>query len=825
MATFLATQDNAEWGLCPNEPATVQHEPGRYPQSNNTDQTPISIAPDLETTLQHGNVGSNTKPPHKKDFKSITQSLFDTASMKLLRPINVAEELSEWKEAAEAGDDRDDAVETDNRKSDDESRVGEFSQLGIMSCEKNTEVAELRPVKDVLRWRGADMKSFTPGLWHINNNRFGAILNIQDPALIDSGSQSTTEFGRTHGGIDTEFPQYKLAHDPQGSRSEFTKTSSSFSKNGHDNPVAKSCPIMPVVANSRLITPLQTLSRFTVKNLKALSTAFEIFSPNAHDKQKPLCTFGRKVSHFRLDSLVNGNATRREREIAFVSQSIIFVLSSSDSLLKSFRDPVPENPMYECDFLEVIHAFTPLLKVHFLERCLFSSLLHSASKLYQPKYDSSRNATPNRSLGSEAIELNAGCWKSTPGEKALNDEEAIHIAKIALAALIARVPEGTRDRTNTWLSFRKAHAMGRAVYQDLELELMDIFDDELSIEVMTILVRALVDRYEASEITRLRETQFTNGENFEGSPENILEKLLHGILYPNPFDGVTNVVKRHEISRYHAEILLVWLRSMILKGWDGKAWIHNSGTVGCALEFMSYLCMSSFPMTFTNRLSPIIFHPVEVSCSLGIDPASFETPFLFRQFKLEEMTTERLFPVRAPPSTTHLLDFRFLFSREMLVSYFRAANFAEMTKKVQDSRVVEDSTKVLAFAHKIANDPVIIIARNKFLVLRLRRENILTDFMNQLWRRERRELLKPLRVHLDVDEQEGEEGVDQGGVQHEFMRLVTSELMKPDYGIPIYNYPGNSQRLMFILFRPFHYGRPNPNVMVSAIFPPTSVQI
>ena len=67
-----------------------------------------------------------------------------------------------------------------------------------------------------------------------------------------------------------------------------------------------------------------------------------------------------------------------------------------------------------------------------------------------------------------------------------------------------------------------------------------------------------------------------------------------------------------------------------------------------------------------------------------------------------------------------------------------------------------------------------------YFVLKVSRSNMTTDALNQIWRRERREMLKPLRVLLGADE--GEEGEDHGGVQQEFFRVVMGEALKEDYG-------------------------------------------
>lgn len=69
---------------------------------------------------------------------------------------------------------------------------------------------------------------------------------------------------------------------------------------------------------------------------------------------------------------------------------------------------------------------------------------------------------------------------------------------------------------------------------------------------------------------------------------------------------------------------------------------------------------------------------------------------------------------------------------------------------------------------------------NTFLVLEIRRKSVLTDALNQLWRRERDDLVKPLKVRMGMDE--GEEGIDHGGVQQEFFRVAIREALQVDYG-------------------------------------------
>jgi hypothetical protein len=65
-----------------------------------------------------------------------------------------------------------------------------------------------------------------------------------------------------------------------------------------------------------------------------------------------------------------------------------------------------------------------------------------------------------------------------------------------------------------------------------------------------------------------------------------------------------------------------------------------------------------------------------------------------------------------------------------------------------------------------------------YLILRVRRSHIIQDTMGQLARLSPAALKKPLKVVF-----EGEEGIDEGGVQKEFMQVVTRQLLDAQFGM------------------------------------------
>ena len=69
-------------------------------------------------------------------------------------------------------------------------------------------------------------------------------------------------------------------------------------------------------------------------------------------------------------------------------------------------------------------------------------------------------------------------------------------------------------------------------------------------------------------------------------------------------------------------------------------------------------------------------------------------------------------------------------------------------------------------------------------VVRVRRNHLVEDAMDEISRQLKKDLFKPLRVHFI-----GEEGIDAGGVKKEFFQLLVTELLCPDYGLLVRRRP------------------------------------
>jgi hypothetical protein len=144
--------------------------------------------------------------------------------------------------------------------------------------------------------------------------------------------------------------------------------------------------------------------------------------------------------------------------------------------------------------------------------------------------------------------------------------------------------------------------------------------------------------------------------------------------------------------------------------------------------------------------------------------------------------------------TAHLLDYPYLFNPSTLVTYFRAINYSRMNQAYETARDKEALIRHMVGEIRSGESRLMAdedcqqklhsrlkTATAKFMMLEIRRTHVLQDTFNSIWRREERELMRPLKVRLGEDD--GEQGMDIGGVQQEFFRLAIAEALDPAYGM------------------------------------------
>lgn len=472
-------------------------------------------------------------------------------------------------------------------------------------------------------------------------------------------------------------------------------------------------------------------------------------------------------------------ATLRQRQVfPFVSQSIFYVLSQPDCLLRSFRstEQLPDNEPSPLNALELEESFRVLHRI-----CPWEITLHSLwvtlEKLLVPPDDilpsarqQMRSARSSFSSTSQSRRPSLHNGKVN-SEGYVSDADAAEISVIALFALISSI---SCSNPKAWKVLRQIRSSG-AVLPDSEIRrhrvsearliigMADRFEHDLALRLLHRLVRAVSARQAFHEISKSRVSNTRDKSNF-----------MHLVIaYLKQSQG--NNRRKSRLSTDYlfddrtvnsSMIALEWLRCLLLKEWDGNPEISKSEAAGGVVQLLSYM------YKYRN--------------GLGLLPEDFHTSSFSDRLDPIDMPVEWV-NTTSNNRTIHLLSYPFLFPPNALVTYFRSLNYTAMSKSYEAAVTSSRHMTQTAFSSTIpVHDDVRLLTKLKtsiatFLVLVVRREAVLTDAFDQLWRRERRELMRPLKVKMGMDE--GEEGVDHGGVQQEFFRLAISEALDPSYGM------------------------------------------
>ncbi|KAL9002648.1 MAG: hypothetical protein Q9188_004428 [Gyalolechia gomerana] len=515
--------------------------------------------------------------------------------------------------------------------------------------------------------------------------------------------------------------------------------------------------------------PQQTLSHLSMQNVKALISAAQKSNNESLKKQH---------SEHHLHQSTSQATPAITSILSFARQSIAYVFSTPQALLASFREDAasgdPSDPGEPIDFGCMVLAFQWLDKLDTRPRLVMSSLSTATKGLRTPidgliEQDGRASELPAR----ENIRAHSLLGNTNPEDddfRAMNQEEATHVTMFIFAALIAIVPPCSLE---IWCLVYQCHQAGSMVPNGVKdpatissvQVVLDAFEDEMALDLLSKLCEVLAGRLYFSRTENLS----GRGEELYNDGGNMVERLIDHVFdsqqRPLPYYGTNPQTGSEQLSppakkvasgdsqRYFA-IIAEWLRYFIVKNWDGQAEIDRFSAVGGALE--------------------ILWH---FSFEISIMGARFD----FLKGPIQWLERPRL------ESPAHLLAYPFVFSLSGQITSFRAINYARMFKKYEDSVLTSRLLNQMTFPDSMTGRGQVRVQEKlgdllkSYFVLEIRRENLLVDALNQLWRRGKREMMKPLKVRMGMDE--GEEGVDHGGVQQEFFRIAISEVMNPDYGM------------------------------------------
>lgn len=536
------------------------------------------------------------------------------------------------------------------------------------------------------------------------------------------------------------------------------------------------------------LPPIQSATHLTNEIINGLS---QLLIENEDDDQNWKEELRQLNSKSNMEDVEWQYATSHQRLVfPFVAQSVFYGLACSGQLLRSFRkDSHAARTDWDDGNNLTLALDLPRLESMFrklFELCpgdlILNSLWSALERLFIPPKELSITLRNYRrwsqlptGTSPNTPQATAPPSSKVPLDESLTDGEAAYIATVTLFALISSLP---KLDIRTWRGLVRMRAMGM-ILPDAEVQKLsqpslalvidatDSMEYDLALRLLSRLVRSLTARLTFHEISKA--TSKSVMESKKQRKPSVVDLILDSLR--EHYRSSTNI---SDPDNSHLEmespvasaIIIEWLRTLFLKEWDGKSELARSSTAGGTVQILSLM--------YKDRKR------------LGLASEDFHTAFLSERLDPMEMPVEWL-GRSTNNKTLHILSSSFLFPPSALVIYFRALNYAAMSKSYESAMTVTRHVTQTAFSSTIpVYDDVGLLARlrtsmSTYLVLVVRRDNVLTDTLNQLWRREKRELMRPLKVQMGMDE--GEEGVDHGGVQQEFFRVLFGQALDPSYGM------------------------------------------
>ncbi|PHH89163.1 hypothetical protein CDD83_6575 [Cordyceps sp. RAO-2017] len=448
-----------------------------------------------------------------------------------------------------------------------------------------------------------------------------------------------------------------------------------------------------------------------------------------------------------------GHAVCKTQWKAFNEQTIFDVLSNPRSLVQSFTR---DGKLYDSQTL----WYCMLRMTRVAPSLVLHSLWLASRSLFAPP-------ASLKSVCSQTKQL----FDGSPGS--LSNFDAGCVLSVCLHALVAAVPCVSDSKTLYEMSRIRSYGFvvpgfGLSIRQPIPvcLDYDDAFSNDLAMRLARRLCSAITARQCFADIADCDVDKSGCAER----DLDVLRPLLNqlDLLSTDPvrileFTPAERVLHETRVPT----LLLDWARAVLLREWDGRPDFSCDGPFYGALSLMATL--------------------YEHKNMLLLGDAQFRVDYFAERLEAMDL------PVGWATFTStrqrrHLLDYPYIFCPEVLVDYFRSYNFSRMSRtfeessslKTRMSAIVDPGSLVTNPHHKHVLQDMLKTASSKFLVLEVSRKSVIRDAFDHLWRRQERELLRPLKVHLGEDG--GEEGFDSGGVQQEFFRLAMAECMDPDYG-------------------------------------------
>ena len=349
----------------------------------------------------------------------------------------------------------------------------------------------------------------------------------------------------------------------------------------------------------------QTLSHFSPENITDLCDMVQTCNGLNHIDQRFSESMGRTVTPIPIQLYTKHDVLNSRMSMAFADQSIAYVLSNTPALLRSFRSPDGTT----LGLPTIVESFRNLRLLDYEPHKIMPCLAITTGTLYPDAVLKSRSPVLKARRSAKGVEMNRQPHHGAespcvPPRNTLDNDETGHIIKIAFAALVAALP---LLKPSLWEVVRILRASGFVApdwYMDgvvlnvtILCEVMDALEDEKSIALMTKLVKVIAARNCADKMSGSSCQSRTDTKKSQSRPSDTIGRVYMEVvrlLMSNKTDIEAGDFKEHvELEKSAVSVtsaIVEWLRTVILKHWDGKPKVYRWGPVGGAIEQMSFLC-------------------------------------------------------------------------------------------------------------------------------------------------------------------------------------------------------------------------------------------
>ncbi len=658
LATHLASQDHPERGLCPYEKSTstgsaalldhkelkqrkgmqgIDPSTPRSPKKSSSYQASDPSNKRLSITIDKSSVRvangqaksqaeirSNTndsddmefketpqgREPVKKDPKSFTQSLFNTAAMKILQlstyPVEYLRDLR-WAKTNEEDQQKPPSLGINGQ---DNVNNGNTSKDRSQACRKHS--AKEQTFSDVEHVQTCHSA-------HLTHDKSGS----------DAGSMKATShdacLDSCHRGED---PEKILEAEQDGEKDTVLPLTLPPNSPSSGLSITSFNPSYSAKVGTSSYSP--SLSRFTAMNIQALLKKMESYRDLVQSDLYRQQMGRTEDPLLHAAGMRHDQAMQYESFLAYSTQSITYVLGNLEPLLQSFFyvEAFHKTPklIEICGLCDMVSLFRKLNRIDRPPYNIFPSLWISAGNIYLPSIARS-NVSMDRDLSSETQISSEALPPGADQESQAHSRtlETCHIAKIILAALMAAV---LRSDAIEWRAIRLFRSYGHVMLYAISssspkeydptrdiLDTGNVFEDEMALSLVTRLLRALAGRHCALK-SHDHTLQQDRCEIYQGYP-GIFASVLRYIADDHPRISVApsaanptlqngRLVSNFAVTKgleTTLPVLIEWFRAVIMSEWDGQPKVLKCSAIGGALEFLSEICEYLPPLILRTRKS------------------------------------------------------------------------------------------------------------------------------------------------------------------------------------------------------------------------------